>query len=43
LDVPFEQADDEDALGDIIDRELKIRKKPTVKVKDKNVREYLLR
>lgn len=33
LDVPLEQAEEDDALGDVIDRELKIRRKPTVKDK----------
>ncbi|KAF8589532.1 hypothetical protein K439DRAFT_1405122 [Ramaria rubella] len=40
LDLPIEQDNEDDALGDLIDRELKIRKKPTVK--DKN-RLYRLR
>ncbi|KAF8518208.1 hypothetical protein JB92DRAFT_2903861 [Gautieria morchelliformis] len=41
LDMPLEQEDEVQALGDLIDRELKIRKKPTVK--DKTWRMYKLR
>lgn len=31
LDVSLEQEDEEQALGDLIDRELKIRRRPTIK------------